>query len=107
MPQRYQRPVGCTNSIFPAKTPIQPPQLTSPRRGRITPKNSEVDRPQSLLLHSLCSSMLWRWDGCCGPTVAVGAHAAERGCPCADSGFSGLVVTAPHGARAAAPGAVG
>ncbi len=48
MPQRYQRPVGCTDSIFPAKTPIQPPQLTSPRRGRITPKNPEVDRPDNL-----------------------------------------------------------
>jgi hypothetical protein len=37
-------PVGCTNSIVPAKTPIQPPRLTPPRAGRITPKNSEVDR---------------------------------------------------------------
>jgi hypothetical protein len=33
-------PVGCTNSIFPAETPIQPPALTS----RITPKNSAGGR---------------------------------------------------------------
>jgi hypothetical protein len=55
VPNLIERPVGrkldlvgCTNSIFPAKTPIQPPQLTSPRTGRITPKNSEVDRGDAL-----------------------------------------------------------
>ena len=40
--------MGCTNSIVPAKTPIQPPRLTSPLTGRITPKNSEVDRRRVL-----------------------------------------------------------
>src|SRR5436190_8710381 len=40
--------VGCTNSIVPSKTPIQPPRLTSPLTGRITPKNSEVDRRRVL-----------------------------------------------------------
>jgi hypothetical protein len=33
---------------LPATTPIQPRRLTSPRTGRITPKNSEVDRPDNL-----------------------------------------------------------
>jgi superfamily I DNA and/or RNA helicase len=35
---------------LPAKTPIQPPRLTPPRTGRITPKNSEV------IVSSLCPS---------------------------------------------------
>jgi hypothetical protein len=39
---------GCTNTIFPAKTPIQPPRLTLPRTGLITPKDSEVDRGSDL-----------------------------------------------------------
>jgi hypothetical protein len=33
---------------LPATTPIQPRRLTSPRTGRITPKNSEVDRGDAL-----------------------------------------------------------
>src|SRR6266700_4214090 len=42
------RRLGHTDSIFPAKTPIQPPRRPSPRTGRITPKNSEVDRRDEL-----------------------------------------------------------
>jgi hypothetical protein len=41
-------PCGVHKLDLPAKTPIQPRRLTPPRTGRITPKNSEVDRRLAL-----------------------------------------------------------
>jgi hypothetical protein len=55
--------VGCTNSILPAKTPSQAPRLTSPRTGRITPKNSEVDRGDALRGADLLTDAQRRIDG--------------------------------------------
>jgi hypothetical protein len=86
---------GYTNSIFPANTPIQPPRLTSPRTGRITPKNSEVDRR-----HRLAAVYLSRLPERMRPTnlnldrgsrFSAGGRrpegcvigGAQRACPCA------------------------
>jgi hypothetical protein len=70
--------VGCTNSIFPAKTPIQPPRLTSPRTGRITPKNSEGDRSYELDLAGKTA---------CPPVRATGrTPSLERLAECIEDG---------------------
>jgi len=45
-----RRARGVHKLDLPAKTPIQPPALTSPRAGWITPKNSEVDRPDNVTI---------------------------------------------------------
>ena len=37
---------------LPCKTPIQPPRLTQPRTGWITPKNPEVDRPDNVTIRA-------------------------------------------------------
>src|SRR6266511_1057379 len=53
---------------LPSKDADQPPRLTSPPTGRITPKNSEVDRPDELASDQ-CSRAAVPRSGCLVRTI--------------------------------------
>src|SRR6266511_4805431 len=88
---------------LPSKDADQPPRLTSPPTGRITPKNSEVDRPDELASDQ-CSRAAVPRSGCLVRTIYLQIRGDRVYEPYATLTRAGVGVKLGTHGRAQAPG---